>query len=124
LLHGPQNAATIDAIEHAADDILLPLAGGTLRSALRKPGAVQGVTLDGEGLAFSCAKESEDGAWLVLRCVNLLDEVRSGGWRLADPIHEAHVARLDETPVSPAGISGDWVEFTAPPRGIVTLLVR
>jgi alpha-mannosidase len=124
MLHGPRYSATIDAIEHAADGILLPLTGATLRSALRKPGAMSGIELDGEGLAFSCAKESEDGAWLVLRCVNLLDDACAGGWRLAGPVREAHLARLDETPVSPANISGDWIEFTAPPRGIVTLLVR
>src|ERR1019366_3388944 len=66
ILHGARNAATVDLIERAADDILLPLTGATLRSALRNPGALQGIALDGEGLSFSCAKESEDGQWLLL----------------------------------------------------------
>jgi mannosylglycerate hydrolase len=124
MLHGARNAETIDAIERAADDILLPLTGGTLRSALRNPGAVQGIALEGEGLALSCVKESEEGGWLVLRCINLLHESRAGAWRIAGSIREAHFARLDETAVSSASVVGDRVEFTAPPRGIVTLLMR
>ncbi len=124
MLHGARSASTIDAIERAADGILLPLAGGTLRSALRNPGAVRGIGLEGEGLAFSSAKESEDGEWLVLRCVNLLDEARAGAWRVGGAAREAHFARLDETAVSPANMAGGRVDFTALPRGIVTLLVR
>lgn len=124
MLHGACSATTVDAIERAADDILLPLTGATLRSALSRPGAVQGIALDGAGLAFSCAKESEDGEWLVLRCVNLLEEARAGAWRLGAPIRDARLARLDETAVSPAIVEGDRVTFDAPPRGVVTLLVR
>lgn len=124
MLHGARNAATVDAIERAADDILAPLAGGTLRSALRDPGSFHGVALEGAGLAFSAAKESEDGQWLVLRCVNLMDEARRGTWRLGAPVREAHIARLDETPLSPAGVDGDGVPFDAPPRAVVTVLVR
>ena len=124
MLHGARTAATTDAIERAADDILLPLTGATLRSALRNPGAIQGIALDGEGLAFSCAKESEDGQWLVLRCVNLLDEARAGSWRLGAPIREAHVARLDETVVEAAPVSDGCVSFVAGPRAVVTVLVR
>jgi len=123
MLHGARGAPVIDAVERAAEDILLPLTGGTLRSALESPGAVQGIALEGEGLAFACAKQSEDGEWLVLRCVNLLDEACGGSWRVG-PIREAHVSRLDETVVSPASVAGDRVDFTAPPRGVVTLLVR
>lgn len=124
LLHGGRSAATVDAIERAADDVLLPLTGGTLRSALRNPGAVHGIALEGEGLAFSCAKESEDGQWLVLRCINLLGEPRAGAWRLGVPVREAHVARLDETIGEAAPTDGDRVSFTAAPRATVTLLVR
>jgi alpha-mannosidase len=124
MLHGVRNAATVDAIERAADDILLPLTGATLRSALRNPGALHGIALDGEGLAFSCAKESEDGQWLVLRCVNLLDEVRAGSWRLGTPITEAQVARLDETIIEATQADGDTVRFLAAPRSVVTILVK
>lgn len=124
MLHGARSASTVDAIERAADDILLPLTGATLRSALHDPGAVRGITLEGEGLAFGCAKESEDGEWLVLRCVNLLDEARTGVWRLGVAIREARHSRLDESVVSPAVVEGDRVRFDAPPRAAVTLLVR
>jgi alpha-mannosidase len=124
MLHDPWNAATVDAIERAADDILLPLTGATLRSALHDPGAIQGIALGGEGLAFSCAKESEDGQWLVLRCVNLLGEARVGSWRLGVPIREAHLARLDETIIESAQWSDEGVSFVASPRALVTIVVR
>jgi alpha-mannosidase len=124
MLHGASSAAMVDAIERAADDILLPLHGGTLRSALRGAVAVQGIALDGEGLAFSCAKESEDGQWLVLRCVNLLDEARAGSWHVGAPITHAHIARLDETILEPAQTAGETVNFLAGPRAVVTILVR
>jgi alpha-mannosidase len=124
MLHGPRSASTIDAIERAADDILIPLTGGTLRSALGKPGAVQGIALAGEGLAFSSAKESEDGQWLMVRCVNLLDEPREGSWRFGSPIREAQLARLDEHAVEPAELDGESVRFLAAPRAVVTILVR
>jgi len=124
MLHGARSAAMVDGIERAADDILLPLTGGTLRSALFDPGAISGVALEGEGLGFSCAKESEDGEWLVLRCVNLLDEPSEGSWRLGVPIREAQFARLDETAVGPASLDGGKVSFLAAPRAVVTILVH
>jgi alpha-mannosidase/mRNA-degrading endonuclease toxin of MazEF toxin-antitoxin module len=124
MLHGASSAATIDLIERSADDVLLPLTGSTLRSALASPSTVQGIALDGAGLAFSSAKESEDGQWLVLRCVNLLDEPRPGSWRVAAQIKEAHVARLDETILEPAHADGEIVSFVAGPRAVVTILVR
>ncbi len=124
MFHSARNTTVIDSIERAADDILLPLTGGTLRSALHNPGTVRGIALEGEGLAFSSAKESEDGQWLVLRCVNLLDEPRAGTWRLSAPCGEAHQARLDETITTPAEIDGARVSFLAAPRAIVTILVR
>ena len=124
LLHDVRSAATVARIERAAEDVLLPLAGGTLRSALRNPGAIHGLALEGDGLAFSCAKESEDGQWMVLRCGNLLDAPCAGAWRLGSPVRDAHVARLDETIVEVAPTDGDRVRFTAGPRATVTVLVR
>ena len=122
--HGPLDDATADAIERAADDVLLPLAGSTLRSALAVPAPTRGIELEGAGLAFSCAKPSEDGAWLVLRCVNVTERTARGSWRLGVPLREAWVARLDETAVGPAELRGDLAFFEAPPRAVVTLLVR
>jgi alpha-mannosidase len=123
MLHDARSPAVVDSIERAADDILLPLTGATLRSALHDPGAIRGIELDGDGLAFSSAKESEDGGWLVLRCVNLLEQERAGAWRVG-AVHEAKLARLDETIIESISTSGDNVAFTAPPRATVTILVR
>jgi alpha-mannosidase len=124
MLHGASSAATIDQIERVADDILLPLTGATLRSALHEPGTAGGIELFGEGLAFAAVKQSEDGEWLALRCVNLTDEPREGAWRLGAEIREARIARLDETIVAPAESTGGRVHFSARPREAVTLLVR
>ena len=124
LLHGPRTPATIDEIERTADDVLFPLAGETLRSALQLSPPVHGVELHGPGLAFSAAKNSEDGEWFVLRCVNLLDQECAGSWRLGRALREARLARLDETPLTPLSVRDDVVRFLAPPRGVVTILIR
>ena len=124
MLHDARTTATIDDIERTADDVLLPLTGATLRSALAEPDALHGVALRGEGLAFSCAKEAEDGRGLVLRCVNLVDEERAGSWELGSAVREAWIARLDETPVAPLHPSGATIPFLAPARGVVTVVVR
>ena len=124
LLHGGRDAESIDLIERTADDALLPLEGRTLRSALTIPDDLMGVELEGRGLAFSTLKESEDGAWTVARCVNLLDETVDGRWRFGWPIREARLARLDETALDPLVPQGTTVPFRAPSRGVVTILVR
>jgi alpha-mannosidase len=124
MLHGPRSEAVVDIIERAAADVLNPLTGDTLRSALALPPLFSGMTLEGAGLAFSAAKESEDGAYLVVRCVNLLDRTVSGLWRLGRPPREARLARLDETPGAPIVVRGDTVSFVAAPLGVVTILVR
>jgi hypothetical protein len=125
MLHGAERtAATIDLIERTADDLLLPLVGSTLRSALSVPPPTGAFELEGEGLAFSAAKDSDDGEWIVLRAVNLTDESRPGAWRLGIPIHEARWSRLDETPGDPIDVADGRIEFTAGPRAVVTTLVR
>jgi hypothetical protein len=124
LLHGPRAPETIDEIERTADDVLYPLAGETLRSALRMPTPKHGLALEGQGLAFCCAKESEDGEWIVLRCLNLLDQEVTGSWKLGRPLRDAQLARLDETPTAKAILVGDTVTFTAAPRAVVTILIR
>ena len=124
MLHGPRSPAMIDEIERASDDVLFPLTGDTLRSALRVPRPLHGIALEGGGLAFSAAKESENGEWLVLRCVNLREEESDGTWRLGRAVRAAQMARLDETPLSPLRAHGDTIAFVAPPRGVVTILVK
>jgi mannosylglycerate hydrolase len=122
--HNARLPATIDAIERAADDFLVPLTGETLRSALAVPGPVFGVELTGHGLAFSAMKESESGEWLVLRCVNLREDQVAGAWRLPFDIREAKLARLDETPLSDIAFDVRDIRFDAGPRAIVTILAR
>lgn len=126
LLHGPRSVAVVDEIERVADEVLFPLTGGTLRSALHAPEPTDGVALHGQGLAISCVKESEDGNALVLRCVNLVDKRVRGEWRLGGTrgIAEAHRARLDETPIEPLAHAPSTVRFIAAPREVVTILVR
>lgn len=124
LLHGPRTEATIAEIERTADDVLHPLVGRTVRTATELPIATHGVTLEGEGLALSAIKTSEDGAWLVLRCVNLTERTLAGAWTLGTPVREARASRLDETPGESVELRENRVSFVAPPRAIVTRLVR
>jgi len=124
LPHGARSAEMIDLVERMADDVLLPLTGTTLRSAVADYAATRGLELEGRGLAFSSAKESEDGEWLVLRCVNLTDDAVAGRWSLPFVLREGRLARLDETPMSSLSVSGRTLEFSAPRRAVVTVLVR
>jgi len=124
LLHGARDDATIAEIERTADDVLHPLAGRTVRSATELHEETSGVALEGEGLALSTIKTSEDGEWLVLRCLNLSERDVAGAWVLGAPAREARGSRLDETLGELVGIQDNFVRFVAPPRAIVTLLVR
>ncbi|MGH7717245.1 MAG: glycoside hydrolase family 38 C-terminal domain-containing protein, partial [Gemmatimonadaceae bacterium] len=128
VLHGARDVATIDRIERTADDMLLPLTGVTLRSALSVAAPTFGVELRGAGLAFNACKDSEDGEWMVLRCVNLAEHPASGAWTVPGA-REARRSRLDETPGDPLPVeerSNGRVEvrFDAVPRAVVTILVR
>ena len=124
MLHGPRTEATIDAIERAADDVLHPLAGETVRALLEVPPPTRGVELTGEGLAFAACKRSDDGEWMVLRCMNLLAREVRGRWTLPDSPREVHWSQLDERVGDAHPSAGASIEFTAQPRGIVTVLVR
>jgi alpha-mannosidase len=124
LLHGPRTDDVVAEIERVADDVLLPLAGDTLRSALAVPAPVHGARLDGPGLAFRALKDAETGDAVVARCVNLLDREVEGRWTFGVPIASARLARLDETQLGELAVEGTSVAFTAGPRAVVTLLVR
>ena len=121
---GARSVETLAAIEHTADDVLCPPVGTTLRSALTLPAPVRGVELTGDGLGFSALKESEDGQWLVLRCVNVSDHPVDGQWTLSFDIRDARLARLDETPIAELKADARVVPFRARPRDVVTILVR
>lgn len=123
LFHGPRTPETIAEVERTADDVLLPLVGTTWRTALDPPPSLSGIELAGEGLAFQAAKESEDGEWIALRCANLLDTPVAGTWRIAG-VHEARLARLDETPLEALPVADGAVPFVAAPRAVVTVLAR
>lgn len=122
-LHGPQSDEVTALAERIAEDVLFPLRGDTWRTAIRPPAVVAGAALIGDGLAFSTIKDSEDGDWLVLRCVNLLDHYVRGSWVMAGA-RTAMRARLDETPDEPLAVEDGWIGFDAPPRGVVTILAR
>jgi alpha-mannosidase len=122
--HGPDTPAQRHEAECLADDVLLPLTGRTLRSNLDAPVAAGGLTLEGEGLAFSAAMPAREPGWIVLRCVNRFDSEVRGRWRAGRAIAEAKLARLDETPLADVEVQGDAVPFKAAPHAIVTLLVR
>jgi hypothetical protein len=61
---------------------------------------------------------------MVLRCVNLLAREVSGRWATGIPIREARLSRLDETPGDAIPCDEHGVSFVAPPRAVVTVLVR
>ena len=122
--HGPANAETADLIERTADDVLLPLVGTTLRSAVSDYPHTAGLELEGQGLAFSAAKESDHGNWLVLRCVNVTDAPTEGRWHVPFEPREVMLARLDETPESSLTPTGRTISFPASGRAVVTILAR
>jgi hypothetical protein len=124
MLHGPRTDAEIDRIERCADDALVPLVGHTIRALLRLPDPVQGFELEGKGLAFGTIKRSDDGEWIVLRCVNLRERAVQGSWLIAKDISEARLSRLDEAPGEPLPVDGNRVCFSAGRRAVVTVLVR
>jgi alpha-mannosidase len=124
LPHGARSTATIDEVERTADDVLLPLRGRSLRSALEIYHPTTGVELSGEGLAFSACKLSETDEWIVLRCVNLTSVRSSGEWRLGWTPSAVRQSRLDETPGGALTSDGSVVRFTAEPHAVVTILVR
>lgn len=123
-MHGADHWRTHEWIEHLADDVLLPLAGETVRYNLDEPHRAGGLELEGDGLTFSAAMPARAAGWIVLRCVNQRDQPTRGRWRLGRPITEATRARLDETPGTVLTVLDDGVEFEAAPREIVTILVR
>lgn len=124
LLHGARTDAMVDEIERTADDVLLPLTGTSLRSALSRPEPILGVMLHGTGLACSTVTTSQDGEWTVLRCVNLTEAVQQGVWTLDTMVSEARLARLDETSLDTLEAIGNRLEFAAPPRAVITILIR
>lgn len=124
-LHGPRTPECVAGVHRMAEDVLLPLSGLSWRSAVDPPSGFAGVELDGNGLVASAIKPSEDRNWTVLRCLNLWDTDVAGCWRLNGlPASDAVLARLDETPLGALPVVENAVSFIAPPRAVVTILIR
>lgn len=124
MAHDAWSDAVAALVERTADDVLLPLTGATLRSALHLPDAIAGAALEGDGLACEAVKPSDDGDWIVLRCRNVTPVERRGAWTLGVPVSVAQRARLDETPIDELSVSDGRIEFTAPAHSVTTVLVR
>lgn len=121
--HAGDSPSTRAAIIALVDDVLLPLGGDTQRDLLTLPAPITGVALEGEGLAFSSLKESEDGESVVARCVNVTGKVVHGAWVLPHIVATAHEARLDETPTGALAVDGRRIPIVLPPHGIHTVLI-
>ncbi|MGA2382959.1 MAG: glycoside hydrolase family 38 C-terminal domain-containing protein [Gemmatimonadales bacterium] len=95
------------------------------RSLLEIPEPVAGPALVGEGLVFSAMKPPESEKGVVLRCYNALARAVAGEWRVPWPVTSAELTRLDETPLASLEISAaGTIRFDAPPRAVVTVLLR
>jgi alpha-mannosidase len=114
----------VTTIERAADDALLPLGGATLRSATTAIEPVAGLSLDGDGVRFLACKDSEDGKWTVLRCVNVTTRTATASWQCTWPVREARLSRLDEEPGEALPVRDSVVQVTLAPSEVVTVLVR
>ena len=116
--------AALTRLQEVADAVMLPITGDTWRDVATPLPVFPGLTLEGDGLTFSAAKRSEDGDWLVLRCINQRAATVEGIWHLPRAATETRLSRLDETPGAALTVSGAQVSFTVPAFGIHTLLVR
>lgn len=124
LLHPAWSDETLESIEDATDDLLLPLVGETWRDLSGDARLLPGPELSGFGLRASAVTMARDGKALLLRARNLTDQVRAGAWILPGG-HAWRVTecRLDETPVADAYECLSRVEFSVAPRGLLTLRI-
>lgn len=129
MMHGTWSDAVLRQVERASDALLMPLIGETWRDLEATRGLLEGPALIGSGLVASAVTVGDDGESLVLRAVNVTEQVQQGAWQLPQIGElENRAVRLDGTPL-PAPL-GTWVnrghriEFTAPARGVVTIEVR
>ncbi len=132
-LHGPDSDDARAHVERLVDDVLLPLAGETIRSALHPPVSEAALELCGDAFAFGAAKPAECGdGWIALRAINVTAAAQRGAWRITASdgrrVREALRARLDETPADALAVARDGdvavIEFDAGPREAVTIVVR
>ena len=121
--HGGDSPVTRAEIVALVDDVLLPLTGETRRDLLAPPSPMDGIALEGVGLAFSTLKESDDGQYIVARCVNVTEREVRGAWVLPAPVAVAYRGRLDETPLAPLEVIGSRIPVVVPANAIHTVLI-
>jgi mannosylglycerate hydrolase len=125
MLHDPRAIDTRDDIEAVAEAFLAPPIGFMRRALLEVPAPVMGPELIGDGLVFSAMKPAESGRGTVLRCYNATTKAVRGAWSLGWPVRSATLCRLDEKLVKKLKVDARGrVAFEAPPRAVVTILVR
>ena len=123
--HGPWNIETLDQIEDACDALLLPLIGETWRDYGGAVRDVAGPSLEGQGLRSSSVTVSADGTAVVLRAVNIRDDVTVGAWSMPDDgPWMVTPCRIDETATGASISCGARINFSAGPRAVVTHRVR
>ena len=125
MVHDPAALDAREEIEEAAEAFLARPIGFMRRTLLETAGDVAGPELLGDGLVFSAMKPAESGKGIVLRCYNARHAPVLGSWVLPWAAKSANLCRLDETVGERLAIgAGGVVRFTAPPRGIVSVLVK
>jgi alpha-mannosidase len=125
MLHDPRALDTRDEIEVVAEAFLAPPLAFMRRALLEYPAPVSGVELIGEGLVFSAMKPAASGRGTVLRCYNATAKAVRGGWRVGWPVKSTALCRLDERPLKKLQFgAGGMIRFDAPPRAVVTILLR
>ncbi len=126
----PVNVA---AIERMADDVLLPLTGTTLRSAMDPPASTRGIALHGDDLVVSAIKPSEDAAGVVLRCRNVGAQPVDGAWTVPAYV-DAWSSHLDErwgatlpvehvAPAEPGSEGSSRIRIRVAPHAVTTIVV-
>jgi mannosylglycerate hydrolase len=112
--------------EELADEFHAPLAGAMYRTGIDVPASVAGPELSGRGLAFRALKPREDGAGVVVRCVNVTNRPRAGFLRWSSAVTRAFRARLDETLLQELPIASDrrTIRFVAGAREVASVVVE
>jgi alpha-mannosidase len=125
MLHAPRALDTRGEIEAVAEAFLAPPIAFMRRALPAVPLPVPGVELAGEGLVFSAMKPAESGRGTILRCYNATGKAARGAWCVGWPVKSASLCRLDEKPLRKLEVDARGrVAFAAPPRAVITILVR
>jgi alpha-mannosidase len=125
LLHSSWSDGAVEAIEDAADALLLPLTGETWRDLAGGSRTLAGPELVGSGLRASAITLARDGKALLLRARNMTDRSRVGAWTLpGSDKWRVTQCRLDETPLAEPHVTDSRVEFTVSPRALLTLRIE